>query len=187
MVMNIIKKTVCLLALTLAPLQLAYGGIVGDYDAEVRQGISASSKVSVSQDPQTKNKIWIDGIVSGAKIYATLHAQDEEGVVYSIPSQAAGGQKVGAGSVVYSIGEDEVVITNDPSANPTQITAGPQGFDIADAQGKSVVKADSSGNVAVNGSGASVQVGKNGNVTIKADPGATKFFTFIGKKGAGRK
>lgn len=184
--MNFIHKTLCLLALTLAPFQLAHAGIVGGYDAEVRQGISASSKVSVSQDPQAKSKIWIDGIVSGAKIYATLQAQDEEGVVYSIPSQTAGGQKISAGSVVYSTGDDEIVITNDPSANPSQITVGPKGVDIADAQGKSVLKADSSGNVAVNSSGARVQAGKDGQVTIKTDSGATKFFTFIGKKGAGK-
>ncbi len=174
-----------LLILFCVTVQAQTNPILGQYESQFNQGITTSDDVVVTRDPQSNKKIWISGILNEGKLYAILSLKNEDRQQYTIPKQTVNGKAIREGIINFSFDEDEEVytihISNDPKANPTNVSVSSKGVSVTDADGEDVVQVKSNGNVKVDADGNKVSTGKGGNVT--ASTGAkSPYFTYVGTK-----
>lgn len=162
--------------------------VTGAYESQVRQGIPTENEVVVSQDSQNSKKIWISGIVREGKLYAIQTLKNREQIQYSIPAQRVGGRELRNGWVLFEFnedgqGNDRILISNDPTSNPNQLSMDNKGIRVKDENGDDVLKTDGKGGVtARSGDGSSVKTSRNGIEAKAGDPYQAKYFSYIGRK-----
>jgi hypothetical protein len=71
----------------------------------------SDTDVTITKDPQSNKKIWINNLVYDSKIYAVLHTKGESSIIYKIPPQIVNGYSISIGCVVYDVDDQKISIS----------------------------------------------------------------------------
>ncbi len=164
-------KKLFLLLLAFAGTSLAFAQnsrswIVGTYDQKTIMAPDelkdAEADVEIMQDPTLSKKIWIKHLISGERVYALLHTNGEDALIYKVPAQTVGGYLIQFGCVVFNKDLNNCVVAlNNKSACFGMSQKDYDNGVIISKKGK--VKA---GNVDIDGTTGTV---KTGSVDVNSD------------------
>ncbi|MBC8111547.1 MAG: hypothetical protein H7Y04_10845 [Verrucomicrobia bacterium] len=188
------KKQFLLIGLAFLFAQLVqaqtHNPVLGQYDGGINQGINTENDVVITQDPQSKKKIWISGILTQGKIYALVNLVTEDQQQYTIPAQTVNGKTIRSGWILLKIndedeGKDEILISNDPKANPNEVSITDKGMIVKDADGKEMVNMNKDKVKVDAGGGNKMEADNTKDKSFKASSGdlaTAPYFTYMGNK-----